>query len=197
MSDWQTSIAHADSADWLTVAAYLVAAVLCTRAARHARHRPASFEKLFWGLAAVVMIFLGGNELLDLQTLLTTIGRAHAMANGWYPERRSIQYFFVVALGIGAVISTGLGFWLTRRLHCSVRLALGGLVFIAVFILVRAASFHHLDDILGRGAPEFPLGSIQEMAGILLVAAAALLYRRSAREPGGGAAARNGCSNSG
>ncbi|MBE1526392.1 hypothetical protein GGC65_000848 [Sphingopyxis sp. OAS728] len=194
MSDWQTSIAHADIADWLTVAAYLFAAVLCARAARYARYRPASFERPFWDLAAVAMIFLGVNELLDLQTLLTVIGRAHAMANGWYPERRSIQYLFVVALVMGAVISTGLGFWLTRRLHCSVRLALGGLVFIAGFMLVRAASFHHLDDILGRGATEFPLGSIQEMTGILLVAVAALQYRQESREPGGGAAARHGSS---
>lgn len=194
MSAWQSSIAHADIADWLTVAAYLVAAVLCKRAARCARHQSASSERLFWGLAAVVMFAFGVNELLDLQTLLTVFGRDHAMANGWYPDRRSIQYYFVVALLIGAVICSGLGFWVTRHLHCSVRLALGGLVFIAVFILVRAASFHHLDDILGRGATEFPLGSIQEMTGILLVAVAALQYRHESREPGGGAAARHGSS---
>ena len=44
---------------------------------------------------------------------------------------------------------------------------------------MRAASFHHLDELLGRGMPEFNWGSIQEMAGILIVAAAAALYVRT------------------
>jgi hypothetical protein len=179
--DWQASIAHADAADWVTVTAYLVAAILCSSAARHAWLQRNSRENLFWRFTAVLLLFLGINELLDLQTLLTMIGRANAKANGWYPDHRKIQYIFVVALAIGAVIFGAVILWLTRRMHYAVRLALGGLVFIALFILLRAASFHHLDEILGRGATEFPLGSIQEMAGILLIATASLLYtgRRS------------------
>lgn len=177
LGDWQASIARADMADWVTVAAYLLAAILCARAARHAWHQRNSRERMFWRLTAVVLLFLGINELLDLQTLLTMIGRAHAKASGWYPDHRKIQYIFVVALAIAAFVFGAVVLWLTRRMHYAVRLALGGLVFIGLFILLRAASFHHLDDILGRGATEFPLGSIQEMAGILLVAAAALLYR--------------------
>jgi hypothetical protein len=182
IGDWQASIAHADVADWITVTAYLLAAILCSRAAQHAWLQRNSRENMFWRLTAVLLLFLGINELLDLQTLLTMIGRAHAKANGWYADHRKIQYIFVVALAIGAVVFGSAILWLTRRMHYSVRLALGGLVFIALFILLRAASFHHLDDILGRGATEFPLGSIQEMAGILLIAAASLLYTR--KRPG-------------
>jgi len=63
-----------------------------------------------------------------------------------------------------------------------VRLALVGLVFLGLFVLVRAASFHHLDELLGRGSPDFNWGSIQEMAGIVIVAAAALLYSRKRRK---------------
>lgn len=61
--------------------------------------------------------------------------------------------------------------------HVAVRMALAGFVFIGLFVLSRAASFHHLHEILGRGAPEFNWGSLQEMAGILLVTAAAALYK--------------------
>lgn len=179
LGKWQASIAHADMADWVTVAAYLLAAILCSRAGRHAWLRRNSREKIFWRFTAILFVFLGINELLDLQTLLTMVGRAHAKANGWYPDHRKIQYIFVVALAIGAVLFGAAILWLTRRTHYGVRLALGGLVFIGLFILLRAASFHHLDDILGRGATDFPLGSIQEMAGILLVSAAALLYTRA------------------
>mgnify|MGYP003381904451 CR=1 FL=1 len=177
IGDWQSSIAHADMADWVTVAAYFLAAILCWRAERHAWLQRSSREKIFWRSTAIFLVLLGINELLDLQTLLTMIGRAHAKANGWYPDHRRIQYLFIVALAIGALCLGAALLWLTRRMHYSVRLALGGLVFIGLFILLRAASFHHLYEILGRGAADFPLGWIQEMAGILLVAAAALLYR--------------------
>lgn len=178
MQDWQASIAHADMADWVTVAAYLLGAGLSARASRHARLQRLSHETWFWRLTAALLLFLAINELLDLQTLLTIIGRAHAKAHGWYPQHRRIQYIFVVALAFGAFVSGAMILWLTRQMHASIRLALGGLLFIGLFILLRAASFHHLDDILGRGATEFPLGSIQEMAGILIVAAAALMYSR-------------------
>ena len=177
IGDWYASIAHADMADWVTVGAYVLAAILCASAARHEGLPQNSSEQMFWRFSAVGLLFLGINEILDLQTLLTMIGRAHAKANGWYPAHRKIQYLFVVALAIGALCFSAALLWLTRRLHYSVRLALGGFVFIGLFILLRAASFHHLDEILGRGVADFPLGAIQEMAGILLVAAAALLYR--------------------
>ena len=181
ISDWQSSIGHADMADWVTVAAYLLAALLSARAARHAGLRRQARESMFWRIAAALLVFLGINELLDLQTLLTSIGRAHAKANGWYGEHRGVQYVFVMALGVAAVFAGIAMLWLTRRTHAAVRLALAGLVFIGLFVLLRAARFHHLDEILGRGAPEFNWGSLQEMAGILIVASAATLYTRKRR----------------
>ena len=176
--DWQSSIAHADAADWVTVAAYLFASLLSARAARHEGTEPVAREVAFWRGTAVLLVLLGINELLDLQMLLTSVGRAYAKANGWYGHHRKVQFEFVVALGIAAVFAGIAMLWLTRRMHATVQLALVGLVFIGLFVLLRAASFHHLDELLGRGMPEFNWGSIQEMAGILIVAAAAALYAR-------------------
>lgn len=73
-------------------------------------------------------------------------------------------------------------FWLTRRTDNTVRMALAGLALIGLFILFRVASFHHFDEILGRGNPVFNLGSIQEMAGILIVASSSALYTSGNRE---------------
>jgi hypothetical protein len=181
ISEWRSSIGRADMADWVTVAAYLLAALLSVRAARQAWLRREPRDRTFWRIAAALLVFLGINELLDLQTLLTSIGRAHAKANGWYGEHRGVQFAFVVALGLAAVFAGMALLRLTRRTHFAVRLGLAGLVFIGLFVLLRAASFHHLDVILGRGAPAFNWGSLQEMAGILVVAAAAALYTRKPR----------------
>lgn len=180
ISDWQTSIARADLADWWTVAAYGLAAFLSARAAAHADLSGQARERMFWRITAVLLVLLGINELLDLQTLLTSVGRAHAKVNGWYGEHRRVQYVFVMALGAAAAFAGIAMLWITRRTHAAVRLALAGLVFIGLFVLLRAASFHHLEELLGRGATEFNWGTLQKMAGILIVAAAAVLYARKA-----------------
>lgn len=165
-------------ADWVTVAAYLIAAILSARAAGHAALRRQARERMFWRLTAMLLVLLGVNELLDLQTLLTSVGRANAKAYGWYEIHRKVQYLFVMGLGVAAALAALVMLWLTRRTDAAVRLALAGLMFIGLFILLRAASFHHLDDLLGRGALKFNWGSVQEMAGILIVAGAALRYMR-------------------
>jgi hypothetical protein len=169
-------------ADWVTVGAYLIAASLSAQAAGQAALRHEEHESIFWRVTAVLLVMLGINELLDLQTLLTTLGRAYAQTNGWYEERRSVQYAFVAGLGAGGVFATVGLLWLSRRKHIAVRMALIGLISIGLFILLRAASFHHFDALLGSGAPAFNWGSVQEVLGILIVAAGAALYcgRRAA-----------------
>lgn len=163
-------------ADWATVAAYLLAASLTVSAAGQAGIRRERREQMFWRLAAALLVFFAVNELLDLQTLLTIAGRAHAKAYGWYGEHRTIQLAFVMGLAASGLIAGALMVWWTRGTHGGVRLALVGLASIGLFILLRAASFHHVDDLLGSGNPVFPLGSVQEMAGILLIGIGAVRY---------------------
>jgi hypothetical protein len=55
-------------------------------------------------------------------------------------------------------------------------LALAGLVLIGLFVLLRAASFHHLDQLLSGGSIVLSLGVAQEIAGILVVATGAAIY---------------------
>lgn len=181
IDDWLDSIARADAADWVTVAAYLFAALLAARAAAQARLKRERREGAFWRLTALLLVFLGFNELLDLQMLLTSVGRAQAKAHGWYGSHRPVQYAFVVALAGAAVVLGAATLWLTRRTHAMVRLALAGLIFIGLFVLLRAASFHHFDDLLSGGLPVFNWGSLQELAGIAIVAIAAWRYGRRPR----------------
>lgn len=176
ISDWQASIENADLADWVTVATYLLTAILCVQAARHAKQLGSVHERTFWLITVLALVLLGINELLDLQTLLTLVARAHARAHDWYEHRRMVQYAFIMALGAVAGLAGMAMLWFMRRAHMAVRLAQIGLTFIMSFVLLRAASFHHVDLILGRALAGVTLGSLQEVAGILIVAAAALLY---------------------
>ena len=181
LKDYRASITHADFADWITVFAYGLAAILALRAAGTANLRREPRERAFWIAAALLMAFFGVNELFDFQTVLTAVGKAWAQAGGWYEQRRLYQAEFITALA-AAMIATGLALvWLVRRTHRAVRLALFGMVFIGSFVLMRAASFHHVDALLGMGPASFNWGSIQEMTGIVIVAAAAHAYARPTR----------------
>ena len=177
IAGWQASIANADIVDWVTVAAYLVAAVLAYRAASKARRRTDKGDRWFWLASTALLIFFGINELLDLQWLLTVVAKEHAKANGWYEGRRDVQALFIAGLAIGAIVGGTLILWLTRRADFAVKLALAGFVFIGAFVLARAASFHHVSEMLGRGPDAFNYGSMQEVFGVAIVAVAALVYR--------------------
>lgn len=177
--DWRAAVLAADAADWITVAAYGVAALPCLRAASAAA-RGTTAERTFWRLCALIMVLLGINEVFDFQTVLTAFGKATARAQGWYAQRRAVQLGFVIVLAAGAALTAAGALVLTRKAHRTVRLALLGLLFIGAFILFRAASFHHVDALLGLGPDWFNLGSFQEMAGIGIVAIAAYRYARRA-----------------
>lgn len=170
------AVTGADAADWITVAAYLLAAGMSWHAARWAYLRRERRPRLFWTGSAAALMFFGVNELLDLQMLLTDLARMHAQSNGWYEDRRPIQYAFVMALTVFGIMASLATMLFVRRMASSIKLAVVGYVFIGIFVLFRASSFHKLEQWLGSGYQAFNFGSIQEMAGIVVVAIASLLY---------------------
>jgi hypothetical protein len=70
------------------------------------------------------------------------------------------------------------GLMLIKRTHPTVRQALAGLEYIGLLALIRAASFNHIDELMGGGPAEFTWGSMHELVGILIVASGATLYSR-------------------
>ena len=47
--------------------------------------------KLFWMGLAALLVFLGFNKQLDLQTAFTFLAKDFAKATGWYENRRIVQ----------------------------------------------------------------------------------------------------------
>ena len=174
---WMPGIGDPTVMGWVTVAAYVLAAFLSVRCA-HLEQRSQA-HRLFWWFLACVLAVLGLNKQLDLQTLLTQIGRDLAVAQGWYEERRKVQFVFIAllaAFGLGAQMVL---FRAVRTLGSEVRWAVAGLVFLMIFIIARATSFHHVDLMLHMEIGGWRLNWILELGGIACITLAVLRRLRA------------------
>jgi hypothetical protein len=122
-----------------------------------------------WRGFSIVLLLLGINKQLDLQSAITEIGRMIARDLDLISVRRTLQVYFIgIILLIGA--------WILRSVMLLARgnvrrlwPALVGTVFILVFVAIRALSFHHIDYMLGGNLGGFRLNWAVELGGIALI----------------------------
>jgi hypothetical protein len=182
---WYPGIGDPTLRGWLTVGAYALGAGLAARAAWvtarqvEPSHAPADRKRLvgFWCLTAVVLVLLGINKQLDLQTWFTEVMRDLAREQGWYEARRQYQFEFIVGMAIFGLLSTLTAAILLRRVLFRIGVALLGLGVLCTFVVARAASFHHMDALLHAGP--FALNWWAEFGGISLISLNAWAAGRS------------------
>ncbi len=164
---WRPGIGDPSLMGWITVAAYAFAAVLAWRAWSRDHNR-------VWLGVTVLMAFLCVNKQFDLQSLFTDIGRVFARRDGWYEKRRVFQKIFVTGVLAGSGCLVAWVAWKCRAFIAGHKLLVAGLFFLLTFIVVRAASFHHVDVFLkSTSAGGLRMNWILELSGIALVALAA------------------------
>lgn len=180
---WRPEIGDPSLMGWFTVFSYFA----CAWAALSAARLAPDVEKrahLFWSTICLLMILLGINKQLDLQSLFTEIGRQIARHQGWMDNRRIVQFWFVILFGTAAFSSFVLFAFIMRDLFRQFKLAFIGLFFLLTFIVIRAASFHHVDEILQSRFLDMKMNWLLELSGIYTVFIAALMDRRASRSPG-------------
>jgi hypothetical protein len=160
---------------WLTVFAYLATGGLClaNRALAADALRPSGF----WLILAIFLFALALNKQLDLQSWFTQVGRDLAQAQGWYESRRIVQVGFIAALVIGGIVVAFLLRHGLRDSWAAYRVAIVGVIVLMVFIVARAATFHHIDRLIGVQFEGVRLNFVVEMGAIGIVAFGALQWR--------------------
>lgn len=149
---WRPGIGDPSIIGWVTVVGYFIVAWMCLRAAKAtAKQTPPTVRPAIWFALAAVMVVLGVNKQLDLQSWLTQLGKQIARHRGWYDHRQTLEAIFIAALAALLLLVTGLFAWFTRPAWHGMGLALAGVVFLLGFVLVRVTSFHHVDLLLGWG----------------------------------------------
>ena len=173
---WRPGIGDPTIWGWLTVANYALAVVMAVKAAR-ADWR----NSQFWAFLAMVMLALGINKQLDLQSLLTAVFRSNAIRHGWYDHRREMQKMFIegtILLTAAAMVVVAFTF---RKAGRWVLGALFGLALLCAFVAARAASFHHMGEVLNLRFLALRMNHILENTGIAIIAGSAAMARRQAR----------------
>jgi hypothetical protein len=173
---WSPGLGDPSVMGWVTVAVYLLAAAMTGRVARAARAEGGAWR--LWAALALVLLALGVNKQLDLQSLFTQVGRDLAMAQGWYAQRRWVQGGFIALLGLGAL---AVAWWLRRELRePAQRLAGLGLCVLLAFVVMRAASFHHMDELINLRLGGVRMNWVLELSGLFIILVAAWRARPGA-----------------
>ena len=181
-STWTFGVNDPDPIGWITTLAYLAVGVLCYITARQSSRdddRGAGGVRLFWYAAAGLLVALGINKQLDLQTPFRYAARWIAMTEGWYNVRTPVKWVFVAVLaGSGMALITFAAWRLRRRWATCVPACLG-IAMLLVYVAIRASPVQHVESLAGcnvsgvRGKRH-----MLELGAIAVVAAAAVGERK-------------------
>lgn len=148
---WHPTIGDPTFIGWLTVVAYLFTAILAGISAvnvsrNNFNQKEYRTNQLIWWLITFILLFLGINKQLDLQSWLTITGKNLALAEGWYESRRIVQGIFITTITIFVITFIIFMTWLMKNNRSNARWSLIGLSLLSCFVVIRAASFHHVVD---------------------------------------------------
>lgn len=180
---WEPHIGDPTLLGWLTVVAYLLAAVACAICAWRAdeifgddhvwQHR------LLWGAMAIGLLFLGFNKQLDLQSWFTAVIKKIAWEYGLFDLGQKAQVLFIAGMVFITLIALMVIAWTFRHVWRHYWLLLLGLVFIARYIITRAAGFYGVSlPKLSQFTGGFYITWILELTGALVIGLAAYLNIR-------------------
>ncbi len=174
MGRWRPEIGDPSFMGWLTVGSYFVCAFIAFMTAVIGKKSDGQILS-FWGTIGLLMTALGINKQLDLQSLVPEIGRQIARAGGFFEYRRYIQFWSILFFGISLCALFFFFVMRYRHLFSKFRLAFIGLFFLLCFIIIRAASFHHIDALLDSRIWGAKMNWILELTGIYLTALAGFI----------------------
>jgi len=164
--NWTPGIGDPTIGGWLTLVLYFLAVLSTWKTGSSIWGRR---EVSLWRAITLLFVALGINKQLDLQTALTELGRVIAFNQGWYEQRQTVQVWFIVGVAVMCLILAVLLLLLAYDAPFPTWVALLGVVVVLAFVLIRAASFHHIDRFIGERILGLKWNWVLEMGGISIV----------------------------
>ena len=169
---WTPTIGDPSIIGWLTVVLYFLCFAWSCRVylcANSLFTQPIQRQKNLWLLITITILALGINKQLDLQSLLTQIGKYFAYHNDWYDQRRHYQRLFITSILALSIIAMATLFFVYKPVLRKHYIAIFGLCFLLAFVVIRASSFHNVDELLTADFQGIRFNWAMEISGIFLV----------------------------
>ena len=164
---WYAGIGDPTLLGWITVSAYCVATLRCTFKASMLDKNEANYR--FWAYLAMFLLLLAINKQLDLQSWFTQAMKTAAQMHGWYGQRKSLQVIFIAFLSVSMLFTLlSIRLYLAQSWH-HYPITWIGIVFLSTFILMRAASFSHIDQMIHYPIFGIRLNGVVEIGSIALI----------------------------
>ncbi len=183
---WTPGIGDPSVMGWVTVGMYVLIAACCFLVRfieptydHHSNQDHTHSYRKFWWTLAIFLILMGINKQLDLQSLFTQIGRDFAKSAGWYENRQMVQTAFILCIAVGGVLLGGYLVYRFRNACNTIKIALGGFALLMGFVMMRAASFHNFDRMIGYELGGIRFNWVMEIGALLIIGIATLRYRRN------------------
>ena len=177
---WQHAIYRLRWSHGLVASAYGVAAWLCflNVQTEESVHRSCTL----WCTATVLLCLLGANVVLQADVFVTQICRALARSQGWYGQRRVLQYLLIGFMALAVLVALNSRTWLSQRFRpysqpntCGVS---AGLLALLMLFSVRLVSAHGTDAVLNVRLVGASIGRLFELVCIAWVMRGALCSLR-------------------
>lgn len=184
---WTFSVGDPTWAGWLaTILYFAAAAAVWYRASNLGRpvnkhDMVAGADSNFaivWRAGAILLLALAANKQLDLQSLVTGVGRCMALSQGWFWARDGVQVGFAAIVAFGVV---GAGIFIARRFRGELedaKLAVLGFILLAFFVLLRTFSFHGATALFDIRIGVISLNWMLETSALGLIIIGALQHKQ-------------------
>ncbi len=169
---WTPGIGDPSIVGWFTVLMYFLSALGAYALYKNAQsifNKNEHLHRIFWAGVFLLMLAMGINKQLDLQSLLTDVARYLSHKQGWHEHRGYVQRLFiyaVLALGGASLCVTVFVF---RSIAKTNSIAILGVAVVTIFVVSRAASFHHMDVFIGSRFLGVKINWVLELGGISLI----------------------------
>ncbi len=169
---WSPGIGDPTFIGWLTVMAYLACSYHSLKVYKSSetifKVSPLRQKWLWFGIFCLLLA-LGINKQLDIQTLLTRVAGSILYHNGLHEHKRVIQQGFIAGVtifGIATLVALFIYFKQVAKQH---RYAIIGICGLALFVVIRAASFNNVQLFFGSEYLSEHFNWVFELGGIALI----------------------------
>ncbi len=163
---WQQAVYHLSWSHGLVASAYGAAAWLCFLNVRAEEEVQGSCA--LWWAATVLLCLLGANVVLQADVFVTQTFRALARLQGWYGQRRVVQYLLIGLMALAALLALNSKIWLSQSFRPYAQTNTGavsaGLLALLMLFAVRLVSAHGTDAVLNVRLLGMSIGRLFELA---------------------------------